>query len=82
MEKEKNNNNGKLIAAVLVGATVGAALGILFAPNKGSETRKKLLAKGEDLTEGLKGKLNEYYDRAKTDTDHVKSKVLHENSKA
>ncbi|HEX7413144.1 MAG TPA: YtxH domain-containing protein, partial [Bacteroidia bacterium] len=50
---EKSNNTGKLIGALLVGAAIGGALGILFAPHKGSETRKRILAQGEDLTDGM-----------------------------
>ena len=34
---------------VLVGVTVGAILGILYAPDKGSETRRRLSDKGKDL---------------------------------
>lgn len=52
--ENSNNNTGKLVGAVLVGAAVGAVLGILFAPNKGSKTRKKLLAQGSDLTSSIK----------------------------
>lgn len=74
MEKS-NNSNAKLIGALLVGATVGAALGVLFAPNKGSVTRKKLMTKGEDMTEDIKEKLNDFYERGKHEVDHVKSKV-------
>ena len=33
----------------IVGAGIGAGLGILFAPKKGSETRKELLAKADEL---------------------------------
>ena len=37
-----SNSNGKVILAMLGGVALGAVLGVLFAPNKGSETRKKM----------------------------------------
>lgn len=35
-------NTGKIIAAFLAGAAAGAGLGLLLAPDKGDETRKKV----------------------------------------
>lgn len=55
-------NTGKAFLGVLVGITAGAALGILFAPEKGSNTRKKILRKGEDLADTLDEKINERFD--------------------
>ena len=37
------------IGAFLCGAIAGAVLGVLFAPNKGSETQKKLVDTVEDF---------------------------------
>ena len=45
MSNEKKLGLGKFIA----GAAIGAGLGILFAPKKGSETRAELKAKLDDL---------------------------------
>ena len=49
MSKEKKGF-GKLV----VGAALGAGLGLLFAPKKGSETRKELKAKMDDLVGQIK----------------------------
>ncbi len=62
MSKEKKSGLGKFIA----GAAVGAGLGILFAPKKGSETRRD-----------LKNKLDELVGKAKEiDIDEVKEEFF------
>ena len=35
-------STGKVMLGILAGLAAGEALGILFAPDKGSETRKKI----------------------------------------
>lgn len=55
-------SSGKAFLGVLVGITAGAALGILFAPEKGSNTRKKIVRKGEDLANTLNEKIDEKFD--------------------
>ena len=52
-------SSGKVLLGVLAGAAAGALAGILFAPAKGSKTRKKILKKGEDYSDALKAKFND-----------------------
>lgn len=47
------NNSGKIVIGVAAGLAVGTALGILFAPAKGSDTRKKIMEEGKDLADKL-----------------------------
>lgn len=51
----------KMILGVVAGLATGVLLGVLFAPKKGSKTRKDILDKSEDLKDELKGKLGHYY---------------------
>ena len=48
----------KKILGVLGGVAVGALLGVLFAPEKGDKTRKKIIDKSNDYADELKDKLD------------------------
>jgi gas vesicle protein len=53
---------GKAILGVLAGVAAGAALGILFAPDKGANTRKTISKKGEDLADAINDKIESKFD--------------------
>lgn len=68
-------SSGKVLLGVLAGVAAGALIGILFAPDKGSETRKKIVEKGEDYVDGLKEKVNTLIDDLGKKVEGVKTKV-------
>lgn len=70
-----SNNSGKLVSALILGAAVGGLLGILFAPDKGIETRKKISSKGNELTDSVKEKFGEFVDKFKNDIDSLKEEA-------
>jgi len=65
-------SNGKLAKGILLGAAVGAVLGILFAPDKGSATRGKISKKTGDLKDAVKDKYSEFVDAVAAKFEKVK----------
>lgn len=68
-------STGKVFLGVLAGVAAGAALGILFAPEKGSKTRRKILKKGEDYIDSLKDKFNDFRDDISEKFEEMKEEV-------
>ena len=55
-------NSGKVILGTLAGLAAGALIGVLFAPDKGSESRSKILKEGEEYLDSLKKEFNSFLD--------------------
>ena len=55
----KTNNT---LVGILGGVVVGAALGVLFAPDKGTNTRRKLKSNANDLKGDLKSNFDDFID--------------------
>ncbi len=53
---------GRIIIGALAGIAAGALVGILFAPERGSESRAKIVKRGEDYLETMKEKFNSLLD--------------------
>lgn len=52
------NDTGKVLTALAAGFAVGAITGILFAPDKGSETRHKIAEKGREFSDAVRDKVH------------------------
>ncbi|MBC7565440.1 MAG: YtxH domain-containing protein [Pedobacter sp.] len=73
------NDSSKVLVGLLAGLAAGAALGLLFAPEKGSETRDKLSQSLKDLGESIKDRaadeINNLTAFKEKVVDSVKSKL-------
>jgi gas vesicle protein len=47
-----NQPGGGFVSGLLFGAAVGAALGVIFAPRAGSDTRRQIAESGKTLRDG------------------------------
>ena len=65
-------SSGKTALSLLAGVAIGATLGILFAPEKGSVTRRNISKKGEDYLDELKYRFYEFMDSVNEKTESIK----------
>jgi gas vesicle protein len=52
-------DNSKVLGALILGAAAGAVLGLLFAPDKGSNLRQKIKDNAGDILDELADKIEE-----------------------
>ena len=67
--------SGKILLGLLAGVAIGATLGIIFAPDKGSATRKKISKKRDELTEELENKFDKFVDNITEKFETVKDEA-------
>jgi gas vesicle protein len=68
-------NSAKILTALAAGAAAGATLGILFAPDKGSETRKKISDQGKKVTGGLRKTLRHGKEKFNSMKEDIKQEI-------
>lgn len=74
----------KIILSVLAGAFAGAAVGILYAPQKGKKTRRKIMNKGDEYMTDIENVINGYMDMIHKKMENMKLEITHttDNGKA
>ena len=75
---------GKSLLAFACGVGLGAAVGILFAPDKGTKTRKKIMKKTKDLSDAVCEKLESIIESAEEVVEELKenaSNYIHTKEK-
>ena len=65
-------SSGKVLLGVLAGVAAGALLGVLFAPEKGSVTRKKIVRKSQEYADVLSEKFDEFHETINEKVEEVK----------
>ncbi|MBP7398391.1 MAG: YtxH domain-containing protein [Chitinophagales bacterium] len=68
-------SSGKTVLGLLAGLAAGAALGILFAPEKGTKTRKRISKKGKDIADDFKSELDDLLCSVKESFQNTKTEI-------
>lgn len=66
---------GNVLLALVTGVAIGVGAGILFAPDKGKNTRKKIKDSVDDTAQKLKQKLETLTEEVKHKTDEVRGLI-------
>jgi hypothetical protein len=65
----------KILIALGAGLVAGTIIGVLFAPDKGSETRKKITDSGKKLSDKITSKIKEYNQKKEKAFGNVNSEM-------
>jgi gas vesicle protein len=79
---ENSNINGKVLGAIIVGSLLGATIGLLFAPYKGSRTRNRIARKSKNLASKLKEEANSLIEKAEELESYAEKKLQNLAGKA
>jgi gas vesicle protein len=68
-------SSGKILLGVLAGVAAGALIGILFAPDTGWNTRKRISKKADAYVDDLKDKFSEFLETISSKIEEAKEEV-------
>jgi gas vesicle protein len=63
------------IKGILAGALAGAILGVLFAPRKGSKTRKRIARRGAGIRNAIKEGFGRIEDKIDNELSNIREKA-------
>lgn len=69
------NNTGKVMIGLLSMFAAGALVGVLFAPEKGERTRRKIGKKSKDMLDSINDKLEDSKDKLDDIRGQLKSNI-------
>ncbi len=72
---QNSSEGGSHLGSIILGAMAGAALGILFAPDKGSKTRDKLANNASDMAHEAVQKLKDEISMLRNKADRLESEA-------
>jgi len=68
-------NAGNVVIGLVAGLATGALLGVLFAPDKGYKTRKRIGREAEKITDDMTDKFQDFVDSITDKFEKVKEDV-------
>ncbi len=78
---KSGNNGGIILASVLAGALIGGALGVLYAPDKGEKTRKKIAKNAKKLSKQAQKTAEDLKHTAEEQISEIKKSVQETTAK-
>jgi len=70
-----SENNKDLLVGLFIGGLIGAAMGVLFAPKSGKETREDIVNKANELFDKAKAEYEKGVERSKAAYEAAVKKV-------